>query len=793
MESLPPRKTFGTVRAQTSDTESPARTDDYYLRIANEAFDTSTTFLDTNYRKDWENSIKHFQNQHMNGSKYYHSDYKYRSKLFRPKTRATVRQAESAAAAAFFSQLDVMSLEPEDDRDPMQLAGAALRQELLNYRLSRKGQIPWFQICVGGMQEANIYGIVCSKQFWDYQEKQVEISTGQLDEMGQEMMLTQTDKVTDKPDIKLYPVENIYFHPSAEWTDVVKSSPYFIAKDPMYIGDVKQKMKSGEWITIDDNTLLTARNSSYDTTRQARSGEREDETDPRFSKALSDFDIVWVREVFINEDGEEKHYYTLADVARLTEVRPLQEVYLHGERPFVIGTCMIEPHRSIPDAPVHISKGVQKEANEIANTRLDNVKLVLNKRWLVRRGKQVDLQSLVRNAPASVTLVNDIDKDVFPIEFNDVTSSSYAEQDRVNVDFDELLGSFSTGSVATNRKLGETVGGLNMLKGSSNSMTQYLIRVFSETWVEKVLNQLDLLEQYYESDMELLTLMAKRANVQKYGFNAVTKDLLMAPAQVVVNVANSAMDPTVRLELFTFAMSKYAEFRQMMPPDIDPEPVKGYIFGLLGFRDAARFSVDADDPQMAAAQAQIQQLQQALESKMMEIQANNEAKFAKIESDTQAKAAELEQREIEGQREARMEKFLAEMAHRTEILIASMQNDTKQQMANASEETKRLAAEMQSNTAQVVASMKGDGKSGGVTFMDSSMSEQLNQMIKSFEQIAQAQQINAQIVNQFAQSLEANTKAVQEMMQTVEAERENEIVERDESGMPVKTRSRLVR
>lgn len=787
-ESLPPRKTFGSIR-EKSDATTVA--DDHYLKIANEAYETSTTFLNTNYRKDWENSIKHFQNQHMSGSKYYDDAYKYRSKMFRPKTRATVRQAESAAAAAFFSQLDVMSLEPEDDRDPMQLAGAALRQELLNYRLSRKGQIPWFQICVGGMQEANIYGIVCSKQFWDYQEQNVEREV--QDELGNTVLLQDIAKVKDQPDIKLYPIENVHFHPSAEWTDVVKSSPYFIAKDPMYIGDVKKKIKSGEWGGVTEAQLLTARNAAIDTTRQARSGEREDEKDPKFSKALSDFDIVWVHENFIREDGEEKHYYTLSTVARLSEVKPLDKAYLHGERPFVIGTCMIEPHRAVPDSPVHIAKGVQKEANEIANTRLDNVKLVLNKRWLVRRGKQVDLQSLVRNVPASVTLVNDIEKDVFPIEFNDVTSSSYAEQDRVNVDFDELLGSFSTGSVSTNRKLGETVGGLNMLKGSSNSMTQYLIRVFSETWVEKVLNQLDLLEQHYESDINLLNLMGRRANIQKYGFQSVTKDVLMAPAQVVVNVANSAMDPTVRLELFTFAMRSYAEFRAQMPPDIDPEPVKGYIFGLLGFRDAARFSVDADDPQMAAAQQEIQALREALESKMMEIQAKNEAQFAKIDADQQAKAAELEQREIESQRETRLQILLAGMQERSERLIASMQNDSKMQMAHSSEETKRLAAEMQSHTAQVVASMKGEGKSGGVTFMDSSMAEHLNGMIKSLEQVSQGMQVNAQVISQIAQSLDANTKVVQEMIETVKAERENEIVERDEAGMPTKTRSRLVR
>lgn len=738
-EVLPPRKKFGSnlKPINTRETEPKVTADPWLLR-AKEAYDTSTTFIDTNYRKDWENSIAHFQSKHMQGSKYHSDAYKFRSKMFRPKTRSTVRQVEAATAAAFFSQLDVISFEPEDDKDPLQLAGSALRQELLNYRLSGKKQIPWFQICVGAMQEAQIYGVVGSKQFWDYQEREVEMPVEMegievLDEEGNTAVIKQMVKFKDQPDIKLYPIENLRFDPAAEWTDVVNSSPYFIALESMRIGDVRQKIAAGEWDAVEESVLMSARNMAYDSTRQARQGDKEDETDARFSKALSDFDIVWVHENFMRIKGQEKHFYTLGTVAKLTSPKNLDKAYLHGIRPFVVGTCVLEPHKAIPDSPVHLAKGTQKEANEIANTRLDNVKLVLNKRWLVKRGKQVDLQSLVRNAPASVTLVNDVQTDVLPVEFNDVTSSSYAEQDRINVDIDELLGSFSAGSIATNRKLGETVGGLQMLRGTSNTMGQYLIRVFSETWTEKVLNQLDELEQYYESDVDLLNLMAKRANVAKYGIQHVDTQLLMAPARVTVNVANSAMDPTVRLELFTFAMQKYAEFRQLMPPDMNPEPVKEYIFGLLGFRDASRFSVDPEgNPELVAAQQMIQQLQQALESKMQEIQANNEAKFAaiessnaqalaKIESDRQIHMADLEAEQAIKAAELSMEERISEREQKIKLLIAQIQENSEKQLAGMkqhmesmsasdAEETKLLMAELQEETKRLISNMQEENK-----------------------------------------------------------------------------------
>lgn len=815
-EALPPRKRFGSNLKPIQTREANEVTDDPWLNRAKEAYDTSSSFLDTSLRKDWEDSIRHFQNRHMQGSKYYSDAYKYRSKMFRPKTRATVRQVEAATAAAFFSQLDVISIEPEDDKNPLQLAGAELRQELLNYRLSGKRQIPWFQICVGGMQEAQIYGVVCSKQFWEYEEKEVEqpiqINGMQvLNEDGTPAMVKQPVKTKDRPDIKLYPIENVRFDPAADWTDVVNSSPYFIGMESMRIGEVRRKIKSGEWESVSDAVLLTARNNAYDSTRQARSADREDDKDARYSKALSEFDLVWVHENFMRIDGEEYHYYTLSTIARLSKVRPLKEAYLHDIRPFVVGTCVLEPHKAVPDSPVHLAKGAQKQANELNNSRDDAIKFVLNKRYLVKRGKQVDLQSLVRNAPGSVTLVNDPETDVSTLEYADIPASAFAEQDRVNVDFDELLGSFSAGSIATNRKLGETVGGLQMLRGTSNTMGQYLIRVFSETWVEKVLNQLDELEQWYESDVVLLNTIANRCNLQKYGIEQVTSDILMTPARVSVNIANSAMDPTVRLELFTFAMQKYAEFRQMMPPDMNPEPIKAYIFGLLGFRDASRFSMDAEDnPELAAANQMIQQLQQALESKLVEIREKNEAQFAqvmeKINADREKTSAQLMQqdiesrretsaREMESMREERMNKYIADLQANTQILLAQLNKDMQDRNSQASEETKRFAASLQADTKAMIASLQSSDKDKDrqQTIIDSSVKGEFGQIAQAFEQIAGGLADNSESMKKIAESLQANSENLASAVEALNAPRETEIVERDDEGMPKRSRSSIRR
>src|SRR5574342_12421 len=101
-----------------------------WLQRAQRAFQSSTTYVDANYRKQWEDSIRAFNNQHSTDSKYNSPAYDKRSKLFRPKTRTIIRKNEAAAAAAFFSSMDVTSLFPVDPNNQSDIASAAILKEI---------------------------------------------------------------------------------------------------------------------------------------------------------------------------------------------------------------------------------------------------------------------------------------------------------------------------------------------------------------------------------------------------------------------------------------------------------------------------------------------------------------------------------------------------------------------------------------------------------------------------------------------------------------------------------------
>jgi hypothetical protein len=627
-------------------------TDAFWINLARDAFSSSSSYFDTNIRNRIINDIKQFQSEHPEGSKYYTDSYKLKSKLFRPKTRSSIRKNEATAAAAFFSTEDVVAVRPMDDEDEMQQAGAEIHKALLQYRLTKPKPhgIPWFLTLIGAYQDAQSVGVVASFQEW----------------------VKKDNKRLDRPDVKLLPIENVRFDPAADWRDVVESSPYFIIQWPMYVKDIKARMarkvlKSVEeedelgfvqtfdveeedcegrpWKYCSEGQIIAASQNANDTIRQTR----ENRTDSKNATApITDYSIVWVHQNFVEIDGIDVMYYTLGTQQLLSDPIPTEEKYPQG-RPLAVGFSILEAHKTYPSSVPTITRDIQGEINDVTNLRIDNVKLMLNKRHIVKRGASVDLRSLTRNIPGSVTLANDPNSDIRFVTTDDATSSSYQEQDRLNLDYDDLSGAFSGSSVASNRKLNETVGGMNILTSQTNQISEYQLRTFTETWVEVVLRQLIILEQAYETDERVLAIVGKQAKLERFGFNEVTDELMMQDTVLNVSVGTGAINPQTQVERFAFGMKTLAE---ILGPEvmkkIKTEEVVTELFGKLGYKDGKRFFDMGDedqDPRLAEALQVIEQLKQELAMKTPpELLA---AQVSKLAAETDLKKVEATNKRVE--------------------------------------------------------------------------------------------------------------------------------------------------
>jgi len=372
-----------------------------WLMLAKDAYTIGNDYLDASLRRQQEKNLDAFNNKHWRGSKYFTEQYKFRSKLFRPKTRASIRRNEAAAAIAFFSTQDNLSITtPNDDDEPAQ-NGAALLENVVNYRLSNS--IPWFITLVGGFQDSLKTGVTISKQTWEFEE---------VDDDGMGSSAISGRKVLkDTPKIQLLPFENLLIDPASDWFDPINSSPFIIEKIPSRISDVMKDIESGKFKYYSKEQIQTAVTDDFDSIRRAREGRNRVDAKDTHRGQAGEFDIVWIHENTIKQDGRDYVFYTLGTQLLLSDPLPIREVYLHGIRPYVMGFSNIETHKLYPAGDPELEEGLQQEANDISNQRIDNVKLAMNKRYFAKRSANVDWRSLKHNVPGSITLmdtVNDV-------------------------------------------------------------------------------------------------------------------------------------------------------------------------------------------------------------------------------------------------------------------------------------------------------------------------------------------------------------------------------------------------
>lgn len=616
-----------------------------WLRLARQSYESSSEWVDANLRYQWEKSLSLFNSKHPSGSKYLSSSYDKRSRFFRPKTRTAVRNLQSAMSIAFFSNEEVMSVEPRNPNDTAQAAAAIVAQSIMQYRLTNT--IPWFSTMVSAIQDAAVQGICVSHQYWDFEEKEetyLETDSNNepiLNEDGSESTVTQLTSINDSPKIELISPENLRIDPAAHWEDPINTSPYVIHLIPMYVQDVVQKMDEGEWKRLSVGELLSTGEAEDDnTTRLVRDEPRMDplDTDAGYGE-ITDHKIVWVHKNVLKKEGVDWCFFTAGTEFLLTDPRPLHEMYpwlRDGERPYVMGCVNIEAHKLYPAGTVELTQELQAAANDIWNQRFDNVRLAMNKRYHIRRDRNIDLDALFRSVPGGAVEMDDPDTDVRVIDTRDVTASAYAEQDRINMDFDELQGNFSASTIQGARNLNETVGGMALLAGSSSTVTEYALRTFSETWVEKVLKQLLRLEQYYETDEVILALAGGEVE-QELDFNVsdVLDDLLRQDVILKVNVGIEATNPMSKINNLMTALAGLGGIPGFMERINLPEVAKE-VFGQLGFKDGDRFISFEEDPRIQEMAAQLEELQGALQSEQMKLQNRVQIEQLKQQGNLQA-------------------------------------------------------------------------------------------------------------------------------------------------------------
>lgn len=622
---------------ETIDNVEITGTDEWWLARARSAFRASDDWFNSSIRRKVEDNMRMFNSEHPRGSKYHHTAYAKRSRLFRPKIRTATRKLEAAASAAFFATQDAVSCIAPNPGDKRQKLSATVQTELLNYRLTTN--IPWYLTVLGGLQDSSKQGVVISKQSWKYREIEQVYEESFETDAGEDLGVVRTiDKkvIFDHPDITLIPIENIRISPAADWRDPANSSPYLIDREPFFVHEILERGGEGSqrghtaWRKMDLDQIRSSLRNDFDSIRQAREGRRQDRYDDVRTDVQA-YDVVWVHHNFMRVNGEDWYFDTLGEEFMLSEEPvPASDIFPTTLRPYVIGYSTIETHKPYPAGAVELASPLTEEVNDITNLRLDAIRHVLSPRYFIRRGQSVDIQSLMKNVPGGVTTMDDPQTDVNIRTVQDPTAGSYQEQDRLNLEVDDLLGNFSGSSVANNRNMNETVGGMNLLSEGANEITEMTIRILTETWIEKVLQQVMEFEMAYESDEVVLSIVGMRSGVHPRA----AFEMLKEPTRTTVNVGFGATDPMKKLEKLQMAFKALFELKPEMAQKIDSKEIITEIFGSLGYKSAERFFPelfnDEVSPEVQELQNKVEQLEQQIATDQPRI--DGTIKVAEIQS-----------------------------------------------------------------------------------------------------------------------------------------------------------------
>lgn len=683
--SAPNRRAQGSASTPSSMAEEAGAPEGIdLLAIVGRAEQISKDYHARTVEKPLARAYKAWQNQHADGSKYLGTAWRGRSRLFVPKTRAAVRKNLATAAAALFSTEDVVNISAQFEDDPQQRATAATLKADLDYRLTRssaKSGMPWYLISMGGCLDAQLTGVTVSKQFWEYQEvdsgqKEVrqepimDPATGQvaLDETGFPLLKDVTVPVMrvvrDRPMVEIHPIENVGIDPASPWHSPIQHGRWFYCRYPMGLSDARALIEGGgkggadpAWLDVSDELLLRGRTEDDRAgSRRVREGGGDRYED---AKGTGELDIVWIQENFVRVEGVDYHFWSVGRHGYISKVREVRDAYpeYDGERPYVMGVAQLDTHRVFPQSPVESWQPLQLEINDIANLRLDTLKRSIAPLAMVKRGKNVDLQALQRRGqPDAMVMVDSLD-DVALTTTPGPSGAAFTESSVNNALFDELSGSFSTSSVQSSRQLNETVGGMRLMSGAANAVSEFDLRMWIETWVEPVLRQLVHLVRFYESDERILAIAGQNARVwTRFEYMPSIEDFEQTEISLRVNAGIGALDPLQKLQKLRMAM-------EMLTPmmgeaksagiSIDVEAIIEEVMGAAGFRDGRRFFKFGEppepqqDPELIKAMEEIKLRREEMEQQFKEAMLTMQSEQAMNRTDNQTKL------QIEGMRNKR--------------------------------------------------------------------------------------------------------------------------------------------
>jgi len=351
--------------------------------------------------------------------------------------------------------LEKMNEATKDDTDAMFLE-AELGQLYLNY-------IWWLGNCKDKLDEWSISGLVmdigwAKVDFYQELAEETEIlgADGEV-----EVELKKEVVKVEYPTFEAVDTLTVYFDPRISRVDDMRSIVEYQAE--VFKGDLMRNKhlfykKAVEWLKDCGNS-----NSDFD----SKVAEKFTVQGVPYSQNPADL-TVGVKHYYgyvkLKETDEDETMVMLSVVndTVLLECKKIEFM------PFEKFTPSRVPNQAIGRGALSPILDQHKAYNLVRNQRFDNVNLVMNRMWWVRRGAGVDVRKMV-SKPGNI-IDSASFEDIRPIDMPDITRSSYEEANSLNTEMQSV-----TGTIDTSQSSGEN-GFTNLATGQKIRWAEFNTR-----------------------------------------------------------------------------------------------------------------------------------------------------------------------------------------------------------------------------------------------------------------------------------------------------------------------------
>lgn len=282
----------------------------------------------------------------------------------------------------------------------------------------------------------------------------------------------------------------------------------------------------------------------------------------------------------------------------------------HRKKPFVVASYEPLPGEFYGRSATRLIGDLQHELNTQRNQRIDNVSMVLNRMWKIRRNSVLNKADLV-SRPGGVLEVDDMNS-VEPMVTPDVTSSSYQEEMITKQDMENTLGAppVVRGAEGTRK---ETATGQSIKATGAGIRFEVKIRLFEGSGLERLAMLMDMNNQQFINENRLV----KMGPEESIMWREVSPDQLVGEYEY--RPAGTSLDPAANREIRRAQLSEMMQFMlATQNPFLDMyEITKAYVES-FDLRNPQKFMIPREivEQQMAQQQQMMQAMmaQEALES-----------------------------------------------------------------------------------------------------------------------------------------------------------------------------------